>query len=171
MFTKKKHCSYCEQGITQHKAKFHRDLKSHCKQLAMNDKTAKDIFSGNLISSLVRLGKLERMTGERSFVLAKQIYHLLPKSYSMSCWTTTCVVSPVDQLLLRVIDWWNLDVRKGVCGTIHCYWNRYDNHQEEQMYTERLMLMDKRYSRSVSFVSGEYASLVRLVFKHKFRKY
>ena len=138
------HCSSCKKGkapvdqlahLTRCKRFKHR-VETFVKRITVSDAQVAVWLEDNpsLLTFLVRVVRYER---EREHPLpkimfrAKQLLPILPKeNYSCSVaggapYKTPCML-PTDQLLARVVDWWELTQKNGFNGTIHCYWGYED---------------------------------------------
>ena len=137
------HCSSCKKGLapvdplahlTRCK-RFKGRVEAFVKRITVSDAQVAEWLEDNpsLLTFLVRVVKHERENEHplpKIMFRAKQLLAILPKeNYSCSVGgrldKVTCML-PTDQLLARVVDWWELTQKNGFNGTIHCYWGYED---------------------------------------------
>ena len=132
-----KHCSYCMRGIepVNELERLHecKRYNSH-----MNALVRKHVASDELLDALRTMTNsdeppilefLKRVVWyEKKYRLqykimfaAKQIVHLFT-TYTMRNFPYTFPISAEDQILCRVLDWWNLRYAEGFPPSVECYW-------------------------------------------------
>jgi len=129
-FTKDTHCHGCKTGLTQKHAAFKRDLKTMVNRLTKGSKAAVGDTVLETLSNLRRKDTLLR---------AKDIIKFCKGDYQSEYWYNNPELArPLDKLLMRVVDYWELHYKK-VNGVIHCYWNPIDDYKNrwEQLYEKR----------------------------------
>lgn len=136
-FTTDTHCSGCTSGLTQKKEKFEKTLK---KQVNILTKGSKDTIGDTVLETLANLRKKD------TFLKAKHVLKFCKGDYQMDWWYNNPeLASPLSKLLMRVVDYWNIHRDLGFNGTMHCYWNTYDDRTNlmEQLYHQRKKLLLK----------------------------
>jgi len=130
-FTKDTHCHGCTTGLTTKHAAFEKDLKTTVNRLTKGSKAAVGDTVLETLSNLRRKDTLLR---------AKDVLKFCKGGYENSWWyRNPQLAKPLDKLLMRVVDYWELHSNKGINGTIHCYWNPIDDYKNrwEQLYEKR----------------------------------
>ena len=136
-FTKDTHCSGCKSGLTQRQEKFKTGLKKDVRWLTKGSKAAVGDTVLETLSNLRRKDTLLR---------AKDVLKFCKGSYENAWWHGNPeLAQPLDKLLMRVVDFWELHSNKGINGTIHCYWNPIDDYNNlwEQLYARKGKLFNR----------------------------
>ena len=135
-FTTDTHCSGCKSGLTQKKEKFKKKLKQYVNSLTKGSKDAIGKTVHETISNLIR---------KDTFLKAKDVLKFCQMTgYEMDWWYNNPQLAlPLSKLLMRVVDYWNIHSDLGFNGTIHCYWNSYDDRRNlmDQLYHDRKKLL------------------------------
>ena len=132
-FTPDKHCSGCKSGLTQKTQKFDHTLKKLVNTLTEGSKDAVGETVLETISNLRR---------KDTFFKAKDVLKFCKGDYQMDWWYNNPeLAKPLDKILMRVVDYWNIHMDLGFNGTMHCYWNPYDDRKNTtDLYRDRKKL-------------------------------
>ena len=136
-FTTDTHCSGCKSGLTQKKNKFERTLKKVVNELTKGSKQA---VGETVLHTLANLRKND------TFLKAKDVLKFCKGDYEMDWWYSNPeLAKPLDKILMRVVDYWNIHRDLGFNGTMHCYWNTYDDRTNlmEQLYHHKKKILLK----------------------------
>ena len=130
------HCSGCKSGLTQKKEKFEKALKQYVNSLT---KGSKDAIGETVLHTLANLRKNDTLLKAKDVLKFCQM-----TEYEMDWWYPNPQLAvPLSKLLMRVVDYWNIHRDLGFNGTIHCYWNNFDDRTNlmEQLYHQRGKLL------------------------------
>lgn len=130
-FTTDTHCSGCKSGLTQKTKQFEQKLK---KQVNILTEGSKDAIGKTVLDTLANLRRKD------TFLKAKDVLKFCRGDYQMDWWyRNPQLAKPIDKLLMRVVDYWNIHIDIGFNGTMHCYWNSYDDRKNtrEDLYRDR----------------------------------
>ena len=134
-FTKDTHCHGCKTGLTKRQAQYKRVLNKIVRNLTKGSNAA---VGDTVLETLSNLRKKDTL------LRAKDIIKFCKGSYENAWWHGNPeLAQPLDKLLMRVVDYWELHQNKGINGTIHCYWNPIDDYKNlwEQLYARRLRIL------------------------------
>ena len=146
-FTKGTHCSGCKSGLNKKKAVFRKKLG--CVVNIMTRFSAETV-GDTVLDTLKNI----RKSGKQVLFKAKDVVHLFGNNYQLSSMTyDQALMSPNDNILIRVVDYWNLHQKNGFNSTIQCYWNSsYFDHYasiQDSLYYRREGLFEKRSLRAI----------------------
>ena len=130
-FTKDTHCTGCKTGLNKKQAQYKRVLNKIVKNLT---KGSKDAVGDTVLETLSNLRKKDTL------LRAKDIIKFCKGDYQSEYWYNNPELArPLDKLLMRVVDYWQLHSDKGINPVIHCYWNPIDDYKNlwEQLYARR----------------------------------
>lgn len=133
-FTLDTHCSGCKSGLTQKTHKFEQTLKGLVNTLTKGSKEAVGETVLETISNLRRKDTLFK---------AKDVLKFCKGDYTFDWWYNNPeLAKPLDKILMRVVDYWNIHRDLGFNGTMHCYWNTYDDRKNTMvdLYRDRKKL-------------------------------
>lgn len=135
-FTNKVHCSACASGRTQKEKQFEISLKKQINKLTKGSKNAIGDTVMDTISNLMK---------KDTFFKAKDVLKFCQGYYESDCWyDNPQLARPLDKLLMRVLDYWNIRREFGFNSTIHCFWNPYDGPNTMQLlYQNRKKMLDR----------------------------
>lgn len=145
-FTLDKHCSGCKSGLTERGKRFKRLLNMHINVLTKDSRKA---IGSTVMETLSNLRKKD------TFLRAKDIVKFCKGTYECNCFGDLKYAFPLDKLLMRVVDYWNIHHELGFCGSIHCYWNPYDDRQNTmvQLFSDREKIFTREGIKYVGTVS------------------
>lgn len=129
-FTKDTHCTGCKSGLNNRQAQYKRVLNKIVRNLTKGSKAA---VGDTVLETLSNLRKKDTL------LRAKDIIKFCKGDYQSEYWYNNPELArPLDKLLMRVVDYWELHYKK-VNGVIHCYWNPIDDYNNlwEQLYARR----------------------------------
>ena len=132
-FTTDTHCSGCKIGLVQKRRMFERALK---KQVNALTEGSKDAIGETVMQTISNLMKKD------TFLKAEDVLKFCNGSYQGFLMGDVLL----DRLLMRVVDYWNIQRDKGFNPTIHCYWNPYDHPRGimAKLYRDRKKLFTRR---------------------------
>ena len=129
-FTKDTHCTGCKSGLNNRQAQYKRVLNKIVRNLTKGSKAA---VGDTVLETLSNLRKKDTL------LRAKDIIKFCKGDYQSEYWYNNPELArPLDKLLMRVVDYWELHYKK-VNGVIHCYWNPIDDYNDlwEQLNARR----------------------------------
>jgi len=135
-FTKETHCTGCKSGLNKRQAQYKRVLRRIVGNLTKGSKAAVGDTVLETLSNLRRKDTLLR---------AKDIIKFCQGDYQSEYWYNTPeLAKPMDKLLMRVVDYWELHSNK-VNGVIHCYWNPIDDYENRwaELYARRNTVLSR----------------------------